>query len=245
MISVTILTKNSEKYLREVLYSLQSFDEVLIGDTGSSDNTLEIAFQFKNVKVILIPFEGFGKTHNRLVEHAKNDWILSIDSDEVPEKGLISEIYDLHLNPNEAYSIPRKNFYKGTWVKSCGWYPDRVLRLYNRKRTQFSSHDVHEAVISEGLSSIDLRNHLEHYPYEKVSDFLAKMQLYTDLFARQNKGRAASYWTAIFHAKFAFFRSYILKGGFKQGGIGFEISMYNAITAFYKYMKLKEINISK
>lgn len=238
MITVTILTKNSQKYLEQVLTALSQFDEVLIGDTGSTDNTLEIASKFKNVKIEQLPFLGFGKTHNDLVLMAKNDWIFSVDSDEVATKQLVDEILDLQLNEGVVYSVPRKNYYRGVWIKTCGWYPDRVVRLYNRKRTHFSSHQVHEAVLSDGLKKQELYYPLIHYPYEKVSDFLSKMQFYSDLYARQNAGKKSSYFTAITHAVYTFFKCYFLKRGFTQGGVGFEISMYNAITAFYKYLKL-------
>lgn len=241
MISVTILTKNSEKHLDNVLQALVHFDEVLIGDTGSIDRTLEIASQYKNVKIVVLPFEGFGKTHNHLAAHARSDWIFSLDSDELPEEALLEEIGKLNLNENEVYSISRKNFYKNTWVQSCGWYPDRVLRIYNRKRTHFSAHEVHESIITDGFHVKELQNHLRHFPYEKISDFLDKMQFYTDLFAKQNRGkRRSGYWSALWHAKWAFLKSYFLKGGILQGGIGFEISVYNSVTAFYKYLKLLE-----
>lgn len=241
MISVTILTKNSEGTLQEVLESLKSFDEVLVADTGSKDNTETVAKSFKNVRFISIPFEGFGKSHNAASDIAKHDWILSVDSDEVMTPTLLKEIESLSLNPDFAYSMPRENHYKGTIVKSCGWYPDRVVRLYNKKRTQFSNRMVHEAVELTNVREKKLNHPLKHTPYRSVADFLDKMQRYSDLFVEQNRGKKrANRFTAFFHGLYGFFKSYILQKGILQGGVGFEISFYNGATAFYKYLKLTE-----
>lgn len=243
LISVTILTKNSQAYLKEVLEALIQFDEVLICDTGSQDSTFSIAKQFPNVIVYERPFEGFGPTHNIASNLAKNDWILSIDSDEVVTTELAREIAELNLSSGCVYSFPRHNEYKGKWIKWCGWYPDRQVRLYNRKETSFNDAQVHESIQTESMRKIELNSPLRHYSYAKVSDFLYKMQSYSDLFALQYQGKkSSSLCKAILHGFFAFFKSYILKKGVMGGQEGFEISFYNANTAFYKYLKLAEAN---
>ncbi|MBS0654277.1 MAG: glycosyltransferase family 2 protein [Verrucomicrobia bacterium] len=243
MITVTILTKNAEKYLQQVLEALRDFTEVAILDTGSQDRTIEIAKQFDNVVVYQHDFIGFGPSHNLLSSMAKNDWILSIDGDEIVTEELKNEIVSLKLDKNSVYSFCRHNFYKGKWIKGCGWYPDRQIRLYNRTVTRFSDAQVHEAVIAHGLKQVKLKSALNHYPYACIHDFLAKMQSYSTLFAKQNRGkRTSSLGKAIGHGLFAFFRSYILKRGFLLGQEGFVISAYNGHTAFYKYLKLQEAN---
>ncbi len=242
-ISVTILTKNSAAYLKEVLQPLNQFDEVLICDTGSQDDTVNIAMQFPNVTVYKLPFAGFGPTHNLASNLARNDWILSIDSDEVVTAELAQEIGELNLKPGSVYSFPRHNEYKGKWIKWCGWYPDRQVRLYNRKETSFTDVQVHESIQIDHLCEVKLKSPLRHYSYAKISDFLTKMQSYSDLFALQNQGKkSSSIFKAILHGFFAFFKSYILKKGVLGGQEGFEISFYNANTAFYKYLKLAEAN---
>jgi glycosyltransferase involved in cell wall biosynthesis len=243
MISITILTKNSEKHLEKVLEALRSFGEVLIYDTGSTDRTLDIASGYPNVTIVQGVFDGFGNAHNKASSMARNDWILSIDSDEVLTSELKEEIAGLKLDPLSVYSFPRKNFYNGKWIKWCGWHPDRVVRLYNKRRTSFTDCDVHERVISEGLGHCRLTSSVEHYPYGGTRDFLAKMQHYSDLFARQNRGKKkSSFAKALWRGWFTFFKSYILKRGFLGGKEGFIISLYNANTAFYKYIKLMEAN---
>ena len=243
MISVTILTKNSRRYLKEVLDALRSFDEVVIYDTGSTDDTLDIAEHFPNVKIYQGPLIGFGPTHNIASHQAKNDWILSIDSDEVPSPEMVQTIHSLELDPRNVYSFPRHNYYKGQWIRGCGWYPDRQIRLYNRLETSFSHDQVHETVLTKNKKHIPLKTALKHYSYDSVTDFLQKMQNYSDLFAIQHAGKKySSPLKALGHASFAFFKSYILKRGFLEGYAGFLISSYNAHTTLYKYFKLYERN---
>lgn len=243
MISVTILTKNSQKYLAEVLTALRYFDEVVLFDNGSTDNTLTIAKEFPNVTIHVGTFEGFGPTHNKASNLAKNDWILSIDSDEVVTNELAHEIKNLSLDPDCVYCFPRHNYFNGKFIKWCGWYPDKQYRIYNRTKTRFTDAQVHEAVIVKDMRIVELRGPIIHYSYDTLADFLSKMQSYSTLFAEQNKGKKkSSLLKALGHGWFSFFKSYVIKRGFMGGYEGFVISAYNGHTAFYKYLKLKEAN---
>jgi glycosyltransferase involved in cell wall biosynthesis len=246
MISVTILTKNCASTLSATLDSLQSFQEIIIYDTGSTDETLEIAKRYPNTTIHQQKFIGFGPSHNRASFLASHDWILSIDSDEVLSPELSQEILSLPLNPDSVYSLSRQNYYNGKHIKWCGgWYPDPVIRLYNRKKTRFSDDAVHEKVLSQGVVVIPLHSPLLHTPYRKMEDFLSKMQSYSSLFAKEHKNKKnASLTKAILHSAYAFFKSYFLKKGFMGGKEGFIISLYNSHTAFYKYLKLWEANQS-
>jgi len=243
MISVTILTKNNQKYIREVLESAKTFDEVVIYDNGSTDDTLNIAKEFSNVTIHCGPFLGFGPSHNEASTLAKNDWILSIDSDEIITKEMAEQIKKTTLNEKCVYSFPRHNYFNGKFIKWCGWYPDRQYRLYNRNATRFSEAQVHEAIIVDNMTHIPLQDPIKHYSYSSISEFLEKMQLYSNLFAQQYKGKkSSSLPKALLHGIFAFFKSYILKRGFMGGYEGFVISLYNGHTAYYKYLKLREAN---
>jgi glycosyltransferase involved in cell wall biosynthesis len=219
---------------------------VVILDTGSTDATLAIARKFPNVKIFEGPFEGFGKTHNRATSLASNDWVFSLDSDEVLSDELIGELQTKTLDPNCVYAVRRKNFLYDKEITGCsGWNPDWVLRLYNRKSTSFDQAEVHEKVIvPPHLKRENLIHTMSHIPYRRVFDFLQKMQSYTDLFARQHKGRKkASMMKAITHSWATFLKSYFLKKGFLCGSEGFLISAYNGHVAFYKYLKLQEENL--
>ncbi len=244
MITVTILTKNCQDTLEATIASLQKFPEVLIFDSGSTDSTLQIASQFPNVKIIYGVFTGFGPAHNAASSHAAHDWILSVDSDEILTQELVEEIFRLDLKADQVYQIDRKNYFNGKWVRWCGgWHPDPVVRLYNRQTTRFTDDSVHEKVIVGNLQIVLLASSLLHTPYRCMEDFLTKMQMYSSLFAKQNKGKKhSSMGKAILHGWFAFIKSYLLKKGFLGGREGFIISIYNAHTAFYKYLKLMEVN---
>jgi len=246
-ISATILTKNCEETLRLTLESLRDFPEVIVWDSGSEDSTLAIAKEFSNVKIIEGMFTGFGPTHNLATSNATHDWILSIDSDEVLSPNLVAEIQQLKLDETRVYSLNRKNFFNEKWIKWCsGWCPDRVIRLYHRKKTRFSNAQVHEQVISSHLVVTPLSSTLLHTPYKNISDFLSKMQTYSTLFAKQNqRHKSSSIWKAILHSWQAFIKSYLFKRGFLGGREGFIISIYNGHTTFYKYLKLMEMNGKK
>lgn len=246
-ISVTVLTKNSQEYLDKVLTALSPFGEVLVYDTGSSDQTMAIARAFPNVRIHESSFVGFGPTHNHASAEATNDWILSIDSDEIVTSEMIQDISSANENLEIVYAFPRNNYFNGKFIKWCGWYPDKQFRLYNKTKTKFSDAQVHESIITQNLSVITLKGPIIHHSYTSISDFLLKMQSYSTLFALQNKNKkSSSLFKAISHGLFAFFKSYIIKRGFLGGYEGFVISVYNGHTAYYKYLKLYEINaISK
>lgn len=237
-ISATILVKDTPRYLKEVASALSAFGEVAVYGNGASGEALAILRQFPNVTLHQGPFLGFGPSHNRISSLAKHDWIFSIDSDEVATPELIAEINRLSLDPNAVYTVPRKNFFNGKWIRGCGWYPDKVKRLYNKTKTAFSEDQVHESVRAK--KTIALQHPLIHYSYDSISDFLNKMQSYSTLFAKQNAGKKSSTLKALLHGWGAFLKSYLLKRGFLDGSEGFIISMYNGHTAFYKYLKLAE-----
>lgn len=239
MITVTILTKNNEETLGSVLESVKNFDEVVLLDTGSTDTTLEFAQIYPNVKVFHSPFIGFGPLHNLAAKHASNEWILSLDSDEVLTPELAQEILSLELDSKKVYSFPFNNYFNGKHIKWCGWYPDRHIRLYNKQLTSFTNDQVHEHIQTVGLSEVKLKAPVKHYSYRSISDFLQKMETYSNLFAQQNaQKKKSSLSKALFHGGFAFIKSYVIKRGFLGGKEGYIISLYNAQTTFYKYLKL-------
>lgn len=244
MISVCILTKNSEKTLQATLDSVKDFPEVVLLDTGSSDRTIEIAKEYPNVKIHNSHFYGFGPLRNEIAKRSSHDWILALDSDEVLSENLAQEILNARLNPLIAYGMPRHNFYQGQRIRGCGWGGDKVVRLYNRKTTQFCSSAVHESLQAKKVYRF--RFPLLHTPYLSTEDFLRKMQHYSSLFAEQYKGeKHSSFCKALGKALFTFFRSYIIKKGILDGSSGFVISLYNANTAFYKYLKLRDLNLER
>lgn len=241
MISVCILTKNAEATIVKTLDSVRTFPEVVLVDTGSTDETVNIAKRYLNVKIFHRPFSGFGNLRNQASLLANHDWILALDSDEILTAPLIEEVQNLSLMPEIAYAFPRHNFYREKQIKGCGWHPERVARLYHRGHIRFSEAEVHESLQANKI--FPLRSPLFHTPYRSIQDFLHKMQHYSNLFAKQYAGKRNSSLTkALWKGAFAFLRSYLWKRGIFDGAEGIIISLYNANTTFYKYLKLAEIN---
>ena len=245
-ISALILVKNAEKTISECLESLRQFGEVVLLDNGSTDATVEIAGKFPNVKVFSEPnFYGFGKMKNIAVSHATNDWILSIDSDEVLMPEIVSKINAMQLNENTVVALSRLNYYGDRCMKCCGWYPDYVWRIFNRKYTCFNENIVHEVVeIKPDTQKQYIKDALKHYAVTSMSSIIDKMNRYTTLSAQEKhkSGKKTSVIAAIFKFIHTFNKDYFFRKGIFYGYKGFVVSLLNASGAFFRYMKLYEMN---
>lgn len=230
--------------MEECLQSLASFDEVLLLDTGSTDRTMEIARRFQNVRIEQREFIGFGPTKNLAAQLASHDWILSVDSDEVVTPELSSEIQSLSLDDSKVYRFSRHSYYRGRLIKGCGWYPDKILRLYNKQQTGLNDNQVHESVmVKEGMSIADLKGILKHYPYDSAGSLVNKLQFYSTLFAEQNQGKLkSSPCKAVTRGFGAFFKGYVIRRGILDGYAGFHISFCQGLATYLKYLKLYEAN---
>lgn len=242
-ISVVMITKNASLHLQECLESLTLFEEVVIYDNGSTDNTLEIATEFSNVSLHTGPFLGFGKSKAHAVSLAKNEWVFALDADEPMSEALISELQKISLEEGTLYEVRRDNYYHDKHIKCCGWYPEYIIRLFNRQETNYDDAVVHEQVQRHHLKSQKLKHPIKHYSFHNVSDFLEKIQKYSELYAETHQGKKkSSVFKAIFRGQFMFFKSYILKGGWKCGFEGFVISFFAGLGTTVKYLKLNEKN---
>ncbi|EOC8705859.1 glycosyltransferase [Campylobacter jejuni] len=249
-ISAIIIVKNAKQTLLECLNSLKDFDEIILLNNESSDNTLNIANEFKkdfaNLHIYHSAFIGFGALKNLALSYAKNDWILSIDADEVLENECIKELKNLELQEDNIIALSRKNLYKGEWIKACGWWPDYVLRIFNKNFTRFNDNLVHESlVLPSNVKKIHLKNGLKHHAFRDISHLIDKMQYYSSLWAKQNIHKKSGVLKANLRAFWTFFRNYFLKNGFLYGYKGFIISVCNALGTFFKYMKLYELQKQK
>ena len=244
-ISVCILVKNAQSTLQECLQSLCEFGEIVLLDNESTDDTLKIAQEFnatyKNLRIEKSEFIGFGALKNLAVSFAKNEWILSIDSDEVLENEALNEIKALNLSKNCIVALPRKNLYANEWIRACGWHPDFVWRIFNKNFTKFNDNKVHESVILPTNSQkIQLKGALRHYAFNDIAQLIDKMQRYSGLWAKQNAHKGSSPLKACVRGMWSFVRSYFFKKGVFYGYKGFIISVCNALGVFFKYMKLCE-----
>ena len=245
-ISAVILVKNAEKTIAECLESLSTFNEIVLLDNGCTDDTVAIATKFPNVKVFSEPnFCGFGTMKNIAVSYASNDWILSIDSDEVLMPEIVGKINAMQLNDNTVVALSRLNYYGDRCMKCCGWYPDYVWRIFNRKYTRFNENIVHEGVeILPDTEKISIKDAIKHYAADSIESIIQKMNRYATLSAQEKhaQGKKASVTGAIFRFIHTFNMNYFFRKGIFYGYRGFVVSVLNASGAYYRYMKLYELN---
>jgi glycosyltransferase involved in cell wall biosynthesis len=241
-ISCVIIVQNAQDTIEKVLKSLSIFNDIILYSNNSTDNTNNIAKKFSNVNLIIGDFLGFGPTKNKAASFAKNNWILSLDADEVLSSDFINSLDNLKLNDNIIYSILRTNYYKKSQIKYC-WGNDIIVRLYNKNTTSFTNKKVHEKIIDDAHQVIQIDGLIHHYPYTNITDFIVKLDRYSTIFAEDNIGKKkSSPLKAIVNATYSFIKTYIFKRGFLDGHAGLIIAFSHMATNFYKYMKLYELN---
>ena len=176
---------------------------------------------------------------------AQNDWIFSIDSDEVVDEALIESIRAavLENEKEHIFSLSRLNHYHGRLIKGCGWYPDIIPRLYHRRFSRFSDLRCMSLCVAAGAKVNKLDGRLKHYSFENAEGLIQKMQQYSSLYAEENRFKKdSSPFKALLHGGVSFVKNYLLKRGFAYGADGLTISVSNAQGSYYKYVKLYERN---
>ena len=243
-ISATIVTFNEEKNIARAIGSLACADDILVVDSGSSDRTASIATSL-GARVLIEPWRGYAGQKNFAAEAALNDWILSIDADEALTPELNREILRIRDSEPTAsgYTMPRKAHYLGRWIHHSGWYPDRKIRLYDRRRARWQGEYVHESVKATGLVS-ELQGDLLHYTCNSLSEHMRTLERYTTLAAQElvahGKGRQPA--KMIVDPAWTFFRSYVMQFGFLDGPQGAAIAWMAALYTFLKYGKAWELS---
>jgi glycosyltransferase involved in cell wall biosynthesis len=242
-VTATVITFNEAANIQAALESLSWADEIIVVDSESTDATVAIARQFTS-KVIVRPWPGYIAQKNFAAQQAAHDWIFSLDADERVTAELAAEIGGVVKADGAVagYRVPRVTFHLGRWIRSTDWYPDYQLRLYDRRRARWSGRYVHESVTADG-PVIDLRGELHHYAYRDLAHHLQTMDRYTSLAARQmfEEGRRAGWLDLAVHPPAAFFRNYVLRGGYRDGVPGLIVSAMNARYVGLKFAKLWEL----
>ena len=246
-ISVVMIVKNGALTIKNSLESLIGFDDVVVYDNGSEDETANIASKFSNVNFIQGEFTGFGETKNKAASYAKHEWILILDSDEVVDSNLFKTLKNTNLDNDSVYLLNFHAFYKEIQIKHCGWNNQKIKRLYNKTKTKFNSNYVHENIITDKMNTVVLNGgNILHYSYHSISDFIKKADRYSTLFAQNNVGKkTSSPAKALFNGIFSFIKTYFFKQGFLDGYAGLVIAFSHMATNFYKYIKLYEMNLEK
>ena len=241
-LSAIVITRDEAHNLGDCLASLQGWiDEIVVVDSHSTDDTLAIARRHGAKVSQPEGWPGFGPQKNRALDLATSDWVLSIDADERVTPALAIEIRGILASGADAaaYEIPRLSWYCGKFIHHAGWRPDHVLRLFPRLHAQFSQDLVHERVVTT-LPCMQLQNDLLHYSYRDFSQVLAKVDAYSSASAKQAlaRGKRATVGSAVGHGAWAFFRTYVLRAGFLDGGHGLALAISNAETSYYTYLKI-------
>ena len=244
LISVVVLTHNSEKLLDEVLRSVESFAaEIILVDDDSTDQTLLIAARY-HAKIFSRSMNGFGAQKQFAIDQAANDWIFLIDSDEVAPIELAREIAESVKNSaHAAYRLPRRNYYFGRWLKYGGKYPDFQTRLFKKSVCRFSSDIVHEKVMVSG-STGELRSFLNHFSYPDIETWTHKLNTFAEHRGQElfNKGLRPGAKEALRYCFWRplsrFIRRYIFKLGFCDGAAGFLACAHDALTEILGYVHL-------
>lgn len=243
-ISVAIITKNEEKNIRAALESIRNGTEIIIVDSFSKDRTLEICREYTN-KIYQQEWQGYAKQKQMAIEFAERRWVFILDSDERFTTALWDEIQGIIKNGNtySGFYVPRKNIFLGKWIKHGGWWPDYTLRLFLKEKATIQERKVHEKVIVEGKIGY-LRNHIEHYSYRTISDYLKKMDIYSTLSAEElhKKKVKAGLFNLITHPIVTFFKMFFLKFGFLDGKHGLILAILYSQYTFLKYLKLWEMS---
>jgi glycosyltransferase involved in cell wall biosynthesis len=251
-ITATIITFNEESNIRQTCESVGWADEVLVVDSDSTDSTRDIATAV-GARVITKSWPGFAAQKQFAADQASHDWIFSLDADEHVSPELEKSIKALQqrsdLEVADGYLISRRTYYQGRWVRGGGWYPDRQLRLFRKSKGHWKLRHIHESVqMNPGARIEILSGDLLHYTVRDAAHHHRMIgERYAPLAARQmfEEGRRTSALKIATAAPSAFFRSLILKAGFRDGLAGLSIASFAAHHAFLKHLMLWELQNGK
>ena len=242
-ISAAIITLDEERNIARAMESLRCCDEIVVVDSGSCDRTADIASKL-GARVVDSPWGGYARQKNFAAECSSYDWILSIDADEALSEALEGEIWQIKKNgPDfDAYTMPRLAQYMGRWILHSGWYPDRKVRLYNRRKARWVGDYVHETVHVEGNTG-HLQSDLLHFTCDSLSEHLKTMDRYTTLAAEQliAQNRPVRMRHLLLDPPWTFLQSYFFRRGFLDGLEGLTIAYMAAIYNYVKYAKARNM----
>lgn len=224
-------------------------DEIVVVDSFSTDNTEEICKKY-GVIFLQQAWLGYSETKNFGNAKASNDWIISLDADEVLSTSLRQSILDLKKSlsadrqdgpQNYFYSFNRLSNYCGQWIRHGGWYPDTKLRLFDRRVAHWEG-DIHERLVyPDSIKPVQLQGDCEHYSFKTVEEHADKVDHYSSLIAAERlaKGKKFSVPKMLFSPLATFFKFYIIKAGFLDGTFGFIIAIISAYDSFLRNAKMK------
>lgn len=241
-LSLCVITRDAAALLADCLASAPFAGEIVVVDSGSRDDTVEIARRFR-ARVVDHPFAGFGAQKNFAVAAAAHDWVLCLDADERVTPELARSIVVALAAPAAvAYAMARRNRFLGRWLAHGEGYPDWNVRLFDRRRARWSEDAVHEHVVADG-AVVRLEGDLLHASAESIDAYLAKQNRYTTLQAEamHARGERATIARLVVSPLFRFFRFYVLRLGFLDGVAGLVHIAIGCQNSFVKYAKLRAL----
>lgn len=245
-LSVVIITLNEERNIGRCLQSVAGIaDDIVVVDSGSTDRTAEICLKH-GVRFITHQWLGFADTKNFANSEAKYPLILSLDADEALSEQLIASIKAVkETEVSSAFSMNRMTNYCGQWIRHCGWYPDRKIRLFNRDKARWTGLFIHETLsLDSGVAVQHLEGDLLHYSYYSTAGHISQANRFTDLTAQDafSKGENGTLVKILFKPPVRFVRDYFFRLGFLDGYYGYIICRISAQATFFKYIKLRQLN---
>lgn len=245
-LSVVMIAKNAADLLPDCLASVAWADEIVLLDSGSTDDTINVA-RAAGVKVhVNTDWQGYGIQRQRAQQFATGDYVLMIDTDErvTPELQQAIQHVLAAPQPDAVYSIARRNYFLGRFMRHSGWYPDRVVRLYSRTRYQYNDNQVHESLACDGARLVALDGDLLHLTCRDFASFQRKQLNYATAWARERhqRGKRTSLAGIFSHTAGAFLKTLVLRGGVLDGKQGWLLAVVNAQYTFNKYTELWALN---
>lgn len=246
-ISAIVITLNEEKKIEQCIHSLQGVaDEIVVVDSFSTDSTESICKSL-GVKFVQHTFTGYRDQKNYAVAQATYDIILALDADEVISPELESSIIETKKNwAFDAYRISRLNNYCGQWIYHSSWYPEKKIRLFDRRKGQWGGLNVHETVrVDKGVKVGNLKGDLLHWSIDNYEQHLNKINQFTSISAQEyyRLGKRSNLFKIFFNPTWRFFKAYFLRLGFLDGFNGLVICTFSAYSSFLKYIKLRKLQI--
>jgi glycosyltransferase involved in cell wall biosynthesis len=241
-ISAVIITYNEELNIERCLRSLKDIaDEIIIVDSFSTDNTVDLAKSF-GAQVFQQVFLGYVEQKNFALSKTKYQHVISLDADEEISESLKKSILEVKEQwTHDAYYFNRLTNYCGKWIKHTSWYPSKKLRLWDKRKGEWGGMNPHDKfVLKKGATKKYLKGDLLHFPYSSSSQHWKKINSYSRIFAESHffKGQKIHWWSLLLKTAWRFFRDYIIKLGILDGRYGLNICRISAYETYLKYRKL-------